>query len=134
MVNKPITPKPAESAPAASKPTTPRRQGVSKKGLVQRFLIDNPNIEVHYGQIAAATGLSEREVSQTIWHIREKGMNVQRLGGGVLRYTPGASHAPAEEAAPADASKLVYQQLGVASNGDHVIEGSDGVLYRASPM
>lgn len=103
-----------------------RRRGVVVQSKVIEFLIANPNVEVARGQIAKACGVTEAQVSNSMYQIKTK-MNVEQVANNTWRYKPG-------DGAQSGKTGALYSQVGVAGNGDHVIEDESGKLYRAVPL
>jgi hypothetical protein len=102
-------------------------RGKAVSSRVIEFLIANPNVEVAKGQIARACNVTEAQVSHAMYHIKTK-MNVEQVANNTWRYKPGDGTSSGAK------TGALYSQVGVAGNGDHVIEDENGKLYRAVPL
>lgn len=105
----------------------PRNTGVKSK--VVAWLLDHPNTEVHASRIARETGVSERQVTNAMYGVKAT-LHIVNVSNNVYRYVPDKD---AEESSSSKTGAL-YSQVGVAGNGDHVIEDETGKLYRAVPL
>ena len=116
---------------AGSRPHSKR--GPSTQPTCLKVMLDRKNEVVHMADILKATSLNRDQIQGAMARLiaRHAGMVVVHAGNA-WRYNPDADEA--ETAEPAPPAKHVYEQVGVAYNGDHVIEDESGKLYRAVPL
>jgi hypothetical protein len=105
---------------------------------VHEYLVKRSKQVVFMNDMTQELALLPNQVSSAMSYLRQqKGLTIEIITSGhSYRYVPDVEKPkpPVEEPKPKPPSVRVFEELTVAKNGELILRGSDGTVWRASEI